>query len=557
MTTTRPNNQRGAAAVAGLLTLATVSTAARAAEYAVFDLGPLTNTADGRSASVSAVSASLQVSLTDAPDGATYRAFRYAGGAATSLGTLGGANSYAASINAAGQVVGRSDAASGVTHAYVWTPGGTGGVAGNPQMKDLTPAGGASQATAINATGQVAGYLAVPRPGQDPADRAFLYSAGTLTQLPLPTGGFSLSYAYGVNDAGRVVGAAYTALSPIPHGFLYNGSTSVEIPGLGGVGSTPLAINKNDRVVGYTSTADGYDHAFVYAAGTVADLGTLGGHYSYANAINGNDQVVGGSFVDDADNVYHAFTSDGATMTDLNAKVTSRAADWVLEEASGVNDAGVIVGNGSLSGARHGFLLRPLAAGDANADGRVDFADLVALAQHYNTVGGNAWEQGDFSGDGNVDFTDLVALAQNYNTIQFGASPGAVAASGDFTADVQAAFAIVPEPGGLIGVAGAVVICVASAGRTARGVRRRRAGIDLTARPPAERTVRLPKCVSPADADDSDDARACLTRWRARRPTRCLARGPFLGTRSSPSHAPRDSMAGTITQPNPGGLPAR
>jgi hypothetical protein len=66
--------------------------------------------------------------------------------------------------------------------------------------------------------------------------------------------------------------------------------------------------------------------------------------------------------------------------------------------------------------------------GDANDDLTVDFTDLVAVAQNYNTSGGKTWAQGDFSGDGNVDFNDLVILAQNYNTTR--APAGAAALSG-------------------------------------------------------------------------------------------------------------------------------
>ncbi|HEY7117662.1 MAG TPA: hypothetical protein VH475_13820 [Tepidisphaeraceae bacterium] len=55
-------------------------------------------------------------------------------------------------------------------------------------------------------------------------------------------------------------------------------------------------------------------------------------------------------------------------------------------------------------------------AGDANRDRKVDFADLVALAQHYQVSDGlRTLADGDFTGDGNVDFDDLVKLAQNYN----------------------------------------------------------------------------------------------------------------------------------------------
>src|SRR4051794_19912014 len=103
-----------------------------AAEYGVFDLGALTNTASGHSVSVSGVNATGQVSLTDAPGGTAYYAYRYSGGTTLDLGTLGGTNSYSGGINSAGQVVGRSLTTTGVTHAFLWTPGGTGGVASNP-----------------------------------------------------------------------------------------------------------------------------------------------------------------------------------------------------------------------------------------------------------------------------------------------------------------------------------------------------------------------------------------------------------------------------------------
>ena len=52
--------------------------------------------------------------------------------------------------------------------------------------------------------------------------------------------------------------------------------------------------------------------------------------------------------------------------------------------------------------------------GDANADGTVDFKDLVILASHYGQQSGATFAQGDFNGDGKVDFADLVILAQYY-----------------------------------------------------------------------------------------------------------------------------------------------
>jgi hypothetical protein len=53
---------------------------------------------------------------------------------------------------------------------------------------------------------------------------------------------------------------------------------------------------------------------------------------------------------------------------------------------------------------------------DANRDRRVDFADLLIVAQNYGQTG-RTFSQGnfDYSFDGSVGFGDLLILAQNYN----------------------------------------------------------------------------------------------------------------------------------------------
>ena len=54
--------------------------------------------------------------------------------------------------------------------------------------------------------------------------------------------------------------------------------------------------------------------------------------------------------------------------------------------------------------------------GDVNSDGRVDFSDLLILAQHYGLSSGATWAEGDFNRDHSVGFDDLLILAQNYGT---------------------------------------------------------------------------------------------------------------------------------------------
>jgi hypothetical protein len=88
-------------------------------------------------------------------------------------------------------------------------------------------------------------------------------------------------------------------------------------------------------------------------------------------------------------------------------------------------------------------------AGDANRDRKVDFSDLVVLAQNYNTQG-KTFVLGDFSYDGTVDFNDLVVLAQRYNTSL--AAPAAApvvalavpAAAGLAPSKSDAIFSVVP-----------------------------------------------------------------------------------------------------------------
>jgi probable HAF family extracellular repeat protein len=145
------------------------------------------------------------------------RAFRWTKGAVEDLGELGGNDSDAAAINAAGQVAGVARAANGLEHAFLWTAPGAGGRGGGRPadtggMKDLGTLGGTySDAAGINAAGQVVGSAALPmRFGNFP--NAFLYTPGTgLVNLndrihPAFRAGWELRRANGINDAGQIVG---------------------------------------------------------------------------------------------------------------------------------------------------------------------------------------------------------------------------------------------------------------------------------------------------------------------------------------------------------------
>ena len=165
-------------------------------------------------------------------------------------------------------------------------------------------------------------------------------------------------------------------------------------------------------------------------------------------------------------NAYQASSADTLTITGLrlgvvvgtktvaldptgyhNVITNWRDIDTVRLQASGSdvpNQAYFLMDN---------FTYTPVAFGDANDSGKVDFADLLTLAQNYGQSG-KEWEQGDFNADHSVNFDDLLILAQHYGEVENAAQFASLQPA--FRADVEAAFAQVPEPAslGLLGLAG-------------------------------------------------------------------------------------------------------
>ncbi len=146
-----------------------------------------------------------------------YHAIYYAGGVLQDLGTLGGEHSAGADLNDAGDIVGWSDVQADdfTPHPFLYRDG---------NLLDLGTLGGAGgEAHAINNLGAIVGnaYLA-----GDAILHAFLYLDGQmidLNGLVEQLGGWELTAAYDINDAGQILGTACQAgactsvlLSPVP-----------------------------------------------------------------------------------------------------------------------------------------------------------------------------------------------------------------------------------------------------------------------------------------------------------------------------------------------------
>jgi probable HAF family extracellular repeat protein len=359
--------------------------------YRFTDLGTLPG--DGSSEAFGINSSGQVVGYSEASSGSACSAFLYANGTMHNLGNAGWGNSYAFGINDSGQVVGTfRNAANGYNQGFLYS---------NSTMTPIGPFSGGPDTWAfgINGSGQIVGYSVS---SQTPAE-AFLYSNGTVTALGAGTA------ATAINDSGQVAG--YTSAF-VP--FLYSNGTesNVPTPTLG----TANAINDAGQVAGQDDAG-----AFVWSsAAGIKDLGTLPAPYNLASealGINRAGQVVGtvstGAVTGFEPPVYRAFVYTNGRMLDLNS-VTS-APGWTLEEATAINASGQIAGYGTNSAGQFAFLLTPLEPGDANGDGRVDINDLSMVLADFGKAG-MTWSQGDFTGDGTVDINDLTLVLANFNT---------------------------------------------------------------------------------------------------------------------------------------------
>jgi probable HAF family extracellular repeat protein len=336
--------------------------------YTVTDLGTLGGTHSG----ADGINASGQVvGFSDAPVPGGYyapHAFRTAPNSPINPATddlSGGlpgfsALAFATGVNASGQAIGFFDDTCCTSHGFRTT-------ANSPINLDTDDLGGGPDSVAygINDSGQVVGYYG----GYDYDAHAFRTAPNSpINPATDDLGGGPNSNASGINASGQVVGR-FMASGICCHAFRtapnrpINPATD-DLGTLGGPYSGAYGINDSGQVVGYGVLPDGTSlHAFRTAPNrpinpATDDLGTLGGSFSWATSINASGQVVGYGHIDTGGSILHAFLYNGV-MHDLNDLIPS-GSGWVLDLASGINDAGQISGTGEQSGETHAFLLTPV-----------------------------------------------------------------------------------------------------------------------------------------------------------------------------------------------------
>jgi probable HAF family extracellular repeat protein len=295
--------------------------------YVLTDLGSL-----GGQTTATAINVRNQVAGASATAAGPIHAFvLQADGSMTDLGAMGGVASTATSLNNQGDVVGFSNTADGQVHPFAVIGG---------QMSDLGAGAAASKAVAVNDLRQV---LLDAADSQGHTSTA-LWQNGQL--MPLGTLGGSSAFGAALNNRGQVVGNA-TAADGTNHAFASDPS-SPQLIDLGdiGVNGAMAHVNETGKAVGNRTAASGASIAFsadLQSMNLADEIVRRGFGGTVAYSINNEGTAVGaGNLSSGPGTNAGMWTADGA-FTNLNTTLVANSG-WVLQTATAINDAGVIVG---------------------------------------------------------------------------------------------------------------------------------------------------------------------------------------------------------------------
>lgn len=337
-------------------------------------------------------------------------AFVWTGGVMTDLGTLGGTTSMAWAINNAGVIVGESlptgQTGSANFRAFIHE---------NQRMTPLATLGGTwSAAYDINESGVIAGlsYNALQR------EQAVTWTGGAITNIAQAGGATDQrTRAYGLNDAGAVVGWGYTPLAGPSNAFRYSGGDWLQIGGFGQFQhAEAYDIGDSGIVVGSSAPPTGGDwQAALWLPANPTQAVVLGSLNGYGLAelddVNGDDHAVGRAYMDNV--VSRAIYYDGRVLHDLNDFLPP-GFDGELIDAHEINEDGAIAATARSSGVRRAVLLTPASPGDIDLNGVVNVNDLLLVITTWGLCPPAGECPADIDGDSQVGVNDLLLVITNW-----------------------------------------------------------------------------------------------------------------------------------------------
>jgi probable HAF family extracellular repeat protein len=309
-------------------------------------------------------------------------------GQITNLGSLGGGISFANAMNNRGEAVGIAanaipDPSSflGVgtqIHAFLWREG---------VMLDLGTLGGPdSWAASVNERGQVAGWALVDSTVNS-ALHPFLWQDGRMIDLGTlggtvgVTGSFTAAGGVAINSRGQVVGTSNLAGDLTHHPFLWNQGSLADLGTLGGDNGEANFINDAGVVVGWADVPGSQSHhAFRWEKGVMTDLGVPAGQScSRAIAVNARGQIIILTGICGVGGGPGALWENGV-MHDLNTLIPP-GSGFFIGDVNFINDSGEIAATGILpNGDQHALLLIPAGKDDDNANSAAVATQAVPAA---------------------------------------------------------------------------------------------------------------------------------------------------------------------------------
>jgi hypothetical protein len=294
----------------------------------------------------------------------------------TDIGTLPGTSqSVAMGINASGQVVGISynsgdgsmSNPAGTTAPPTFDQNGSGAESflySGGQLTQISPTGGL--ATSLNASGQIVGgqyssindagqYVGGPysgiNTGSFPSEPGLLVTNGITTSLP------SSFSPYAINNSGEIAGFIIvgTGGGSVPHAAIYQSGQVQDLSSLlptgpGYTDTRAIAINQaGDLLINAGSPTTLQTYLYNATSHSLTNItASPGGSGMYGAALNDNDQVVGNGFL-----------YNNGTIVSL-ASLLPLGSGWSNLNATGINDAGQIVGQGLFNGQEQAFVMSPV-----------------------------------------------------------------------------------------------------------------------------------------------------------------------------------------------------
>ncbi len=267
------------------------------------------------------------------------QAFLWQNNSMTTLGTLGGAQSYANDINDNGMIVGWSHDDNGMQKAFRY----------DDSIDTMINIDGAtnftSSAEAVNIHGEVVGWK-----NNGSANRSSIWTENTPEGF-LAFGGGN-HRAVGVNDSGDVVGVTLNGSNQFDAGYFWNSNDAVnDFSGGLGVDYFPFAgINNHSLTAGQNLGGLG---SFMFT-GEQAEvtLSTLHPSDSSSSILGLNDS---GIMVGESGTNAFAFDLSSGQMFDMNSFATRGLQPDAILRLTDINNQGEFVGVALINGVEHGF----------------------------------------------------------------------------------------------------------------------------------------------------------------------------------------------------------